>query len=280
MSRIFGKKSIVTIHGGELPLLKKFKFLRKIVVHSLNKSSLVIANSNFTKKELISLGVRNEKIIISKVPPNFLDCTSDKETLKDFRNKFTTPDTKIILFVGRLVERKGVEYAIRSLKEIKSLKIHLLIVGGGELIESLQNLTTSLGLNGKVTFFGRASNDELSLLYGISDIFVCPSITDSRGITEYLGLVIPEAMKFGLPVIASSVGGIVDTVKNEVNGLLVPPKNPKAISKAIERIIVDENLKRKIVENSKITVRDFSPKKIAQKHLEIFKSILIDESRP
>jgi len=92
--------------------------------------------------------------------------------------------------------------------------------------------------------------------------------------TEYLGLVIPEAMKAGLPVIATSVGGIVDTVKNEVNGLLVEQKNPKAISKAIERIFSDDILKKKIIENSKETVKEFYPQTIAQRHFDIFQNLI------
>jgi len=147
-------------------------------------------------------------------------------------------------------------------------------VGGGELSEKLQLLSKELSLLNKVTFFGRASDDELDQIQKISDIFVCPSIIDSRGMTEYLGLVIPEAMESGLPVIASSVGGITDTIKNEVNGLLVEQKNPKAIANAIDRILSDEELKRKIIDNSKETVKEFSPHTIAEKYCELYKNCL------
>ena len=119
---------------------------------------------------------------------------------------------------------------------METKNIHLIIVGGGELLEKLKILTKQLKLEKKITFYGRASNQELGWLHDISDVFVCPSIVDSRGITEYLGLVIAEAMESELPVIATSVGGIVDTVKNEINGLLVEQKDSKAIAKAIERI--------------------------------------------
>ena len=274
LSKIFRKKGIVTIHGGEIPLLRKFNFLRKIVIHGLNNLSIVIANSNFTKNELISLGVNEKKIIIEKVTPNFLKHSKSKESLTDFRSKFTNPDNQIILYFGRLVERKGVEYLIRALSELKIMNIHLVIVGGGELLEKLQILTKQLNLLNKVTFFGRATDKELDQLQTISNVFVCPSIVDSRGMTEYLGLVIPEAMESGLPVIASSVGGIIDTIKNEVNGLLVEQKNPKAIANAIERIISDKELTKKIIENSKETVKEFSPKVIGKKYYEIYKNCL------
>jgi len=274
ISKIFGKKFIVTIHGGEIPLLKKFNQLRKIVVHGLNNSSVVIANSNYTKNELVGIGVKEKKIIVHKVPPNFVNHSADKEFLMKFRKKFTEPDNQIILFVGRLVERKGTEFLINALSKMETNNVHLIIVGGGELLEKLKKITQQQNLGKKVTFFGRASSQELGWLHDISDVFVCPSIVDSRGITEYLGLVIPEAMESGLAVIATSVGGIVDTVKNEVNGLIIEQKNPEAVANAIERIFSDEELKNKMIENSKKTVKEFSPETIAQEYFKIFDKIV------
>ena len=87
-------------------------------------------------------------------------------------------------------------------------------------------------------------------------------------------MVIPEAMKSGLPVIGSSVGGITDVIKNEVNGLLVEEKNPKALANAIERIISDEELRKKIIENSQETVKEFSPHTIGEKYCELYKNCL------
>jgi len=274
LSKIFRKKVIVTIHGGEIPLLKKFNFLRHFVIHGLNNSSIVIANSNYTKDELMSMGVKERKIIVEKVTPNFLKHSINKKSLDDFRLKFTKPDNQIILFFGRLVERKGVEYLIRALNEMATKNVHLIIAGDGELFEKLRILTKQLQLDSKVTFFGRATDQELASLQEISDIFVCPSIVDSRGMTEYLGLVIPEAMEAGLPVITTSVGGIVDTVKNEVNGLLVEQKNPKAIANAIDKLVSDDDLKKKMIENSKETVKEFSPTVIAQSYFNIFQNLL------
>lgn len=274
MSKIFRRKFIVTIHGGEIPLLKKFKLIRRIVIFALNRAVIVCANSNYSRNEFLKMGVKENKIRKLNVPPNFVPHSSDQNILESFRSKFADPSKKIVLFCGRLVERKGVEYLIKAIAELKMNSVHLIIVGGGDLENDLQVLTKSLKLEDKVTFYGRASDEELGWLHDVSNIFVCPSIVDSKGITEYLGLVIPEAMESGLPVIASSVGGIVDIITNEVNGLLVSPKDPVAIARAIERIILDEDLTKKIVENSKVTVSEFSPKTIAQKYYDIFKKLV------
>jgi len=274
MSKIFRKPFVVTIHGGEINMLKKFKFLQKIVINSLNQSSTIVANSNFTKNKMIKLGAKEEKIKIIKVPPNFVKVETNAENIKTFKKQFTEPHSKIVLFVGRLVELKGVEYLIRSLINIKKTDVHLIIAGDGPLRNDLEKLTSSLDLENNVTFFGRADKEELGLLHSISDVLVCPSIIDSEGATEGLGLVIPEAMKSGLPVIASAVGGIIDTVKNEANGLLVEEKNPIAIANAIDRILSDDELTKKIIENSKKTVVEFSPGTIGNMYFKIFQKIL------
>jgi len=271
VSKLIKSKCVISIHGAETPLLKKSKFILKKTINALNKSHIIVVNSNYTKKEYEKMGVRIDKMIKINPVPNFVEHTYDNEFLKKFRRKFVDDDTKIILFVGRLVERKGVEYLIKSIPKIKTSQIHLIIAGGGWLIKNLQELVISLGINEKVTFFGQPTNEELGFLHDISDVFVIPSITDSMGETEGLGLVIPEAMESGLPVVATSVGGIVDIVKNEINGILVKQKDSDALAEAIDKIFSNKEFVNKLINNSKRIVDEFLPIQIAKKHLEVFK---------
>jgi len=274
LSKFFGTRCVVSIHGAETPLLKKYNFLKRITIKSLNKSSAVTVNSDFTKNNYINMGVHKEKIIKINPVPNFVKHVSDTLTLNDFEKKFTTGDSKLILYTGRLVERKGVEYLIKSLLHVKAKKIHLIIAGDGWLKNDLQKLVESLNLQKEITFFENPSQEELGKLRQISDLFVLPSIVDSMGETEGLGLVIVEAMESGLPVIATSVGGITDIVKNEVNGILINQKNPHEIASAIDRIITDTELAKRLIHNSKQTITDFEPEKIADKYSSLFKTIL------
>ena len=273
VSKFFGKKCIVTIHGSDIPLLNKFKLLKKIVINNLNKSSLIIANSDYAKNELIKMGIKSELIDKIRVPPDFVEHQNDRTILNEFKSKFTDSSSKVILFVGRLVEVKGVEYLIKAIPEMKISNIHLIIVGDGPLKDDLEQLTSSLDLDEKITFFGKANSQDLGLLHGISDVLVCPSIIYSPGSTEGLPMVIPEAMESGIPVIGSGVGGIVDVVKNEVNGLLVKEKEPKSIATALERILLDDDFKQKLVINSKETVKEFQPSTVAKKYLKIFQNL-------
>jgi len=278
ISKLTKTKYLVAIHGTDIAQLKKNSFFKKLAIHAMNNASMVIANGNFSKNELIKLGV-NEKIIqVIYGPPNYVDHTNNQELLEDFRSKFVKPNTKIILFVGRLIEVKGVEYLIRAIKELKSHEVHLIIAGEGSLRQKLQSLTNSLDLENDVTFFGHASREKLGLLYDISDISVCPSIIDSHGTVDAMPLVIPEAMESGLPVIASAVGGIVEMIKHEENGLLVRPEDPKSIASAIARILQDERLKNKIIEKSKELVKERSIENTEKKYVETITKILYDQN--
>ena len=199
LSKIFRKKSVVTIHGG-IALLNKFKFLKGFTIYCLNRSSLIITNSNYTKNKFIQLGVNKEKIIRVFVPPNFVEKPTDQQILVNFKKSFTDPSNKIILVVGRFVEYKGIEYLIKAILEIKNTKVHLIIAGFGTLLPTLKELVKTLGLEKKITIVVGPSHERLGMLHGVGDVFVLPSIIDSGGETEGLGMVILEAMKSGLPV--------------------------------------------------------------------------------
>ena len=273
VSKFFGTKSVIEIYGTELSFTRNSKMIQKILVPAMNKSSRVIANSEYTKNEFIKLGVKKEKIIKIGTPPNFVKHTADKEFLKKFRRKFADDSHKIILFVGHLIELKGAEYAIRALQHIQE-KTHLIIAGDGILMNDLKKLTKSLGLESRVTFFGMASLEGVGWLHDISDVFVCPPIIDSKGFTENLCKVIPEAMESGLPVVATNVGGVPEVVENEKTGLLVEQKDPVAIAKAVDRILSDDKLKNEMVTSSKKIVDEFSIEKLERKYIETIKSVL------
>src|SRR3990172_8688401 len=279
VSKLVCAKCVISIHGAETPLLKKSKFILKKTINSLNKSHAVIVNSDYTKNEYKKLGVKEDKMTRIYPPPNFVQHTQDKELLKKFRRKFASDNLKIVLFVGRLVERKGVEYLIKAIPKIKATQVHVIIAGGGWLMNDLKELVTSLGLDNKVSFFVPPTNETLGHLHDISDVFVVPSIVDSMGETEGLGLVIPEAMESGLPVIATAVGGIVDVVKNNENGILINQKDSGAIAEAVDKILSNKDFAGKLIQNSKKTVNEFLPSLIAKKHLKVFQEIISSSNK-
>ena len=148
-----------------------------------------------------------------------------------------------VLFVGRLVERKGVLYLIRAIRELRlPFPVVLDIVGGGPEEEKLGAMVDSLGMRDQVNMLGRVTDQRLAECYRDCDCFVLPAIIDSRGDTEGLGVVLIEALSYRKPVIASGVGGIVDIVKDGHTGLAVPEKDPQALAGAISSVLTDREL--------------------------------------
>lgn len=227
-------------YGAEIRwALYRLKMLLPFVRWAVNSCDLVVAISSHTRDEIRKLSAVPVEIVPygSSVPP-----AEEPEE--------ASPDpgrTRRVLFVGRLVERKGVEYLVRAMKEIDlPFPVRLEVVGGGPEQERLRRLVDGLGLGGRVELAGRVSAERLREYYRGCDCFVLPAIVDSRGDTEGLGVVLIEALSYRKPVVASNVGGIVDVVLHEKTGLTVPEKDPRALAQAIARVLTDTELARRL----------------------------------
>src|SRR6266567_2967760 len=142
-----------------------------------------------------------------------------------------------VLFVGRLVERKGVSHLVDAVSLLRSgVDVRLVIVGDGPERARIEARVREQGLDGRVAVRGRVSDAELQAAYAAADVFVLPAVMDRRGDTEGLGVVLLEAMNHRVPVIASAIGGITDIVEDGVSGLLVPPGDGTALAAALARL--------------------------------------------
>jgi glycosyltransferase involved in cell wall biosynthesis len=144
-----------------------------------------------------------------------------------------------LLFVGRLVERKGVHVLLDALARVEGGDVRLRVVGDGPERAALEARAERLGLGERVTFDGFVSSAALEARFAACDAFVLPAVVDAKGDTEGLGVVLLEAMTHGKPVIASAAGGIVDIVRDGRNGLLLPPGDPDALAGAVRALRED-----------------------------------------
>lgn len=139
-----------------------------------------------------------------------------------------------LLFVGRLVRRKGVDVLLRAVKMLRDdSRLHVRIVGGGPEKRALEELCADLGVDNRVTFEGVVDAARIDELFAQCDALVLPAIVTETGETEGLGVVLIEAMGYQKLVIATSAGGIVDIVTNDDTGLLAEPGNPEELAKMI-----------------------------------------------
>lgn len=160
-----------------------------------------------------------------------------------FKSLYGLNDKNIILFVGGLIPRKGINYLIAAMKYVKSDSVLLIV--GGELQghpgvkEALEQQVKKLGLK-NVVFLGRVSKDDLERAYVISDVFVLPSIS------EGLPLTLLEAMAYKKCVVATDIPGNSDVIQNGKNGILVEAGNSQELGEKIDYLLANEGLGGKI----------------------------------
>jgi glycosyltransferase involved in cell wall biosynthesis len=220
---------VATFYGADLVLVQRFKFLSGFLRWFTHRCDEVAAISSYTCKELIAL---------TDVTPRTIPYGI---ALPSAEVEWPTEPGKI-LFVGRLIPRKGVRYLVEAMAHLEDLSAHLVIVGAGPQQQELVELSQSSGIADRVTFAGRVSDEALQEHYRTCEIFVLPSIVDPTGDTEMLGMVLLEAMRYRKPVIASNVGGIPDIVQDGENGLLIPEKDPAALAAALKQLLADRQL--------------------------------------
>src|SRR5262249_28577622 len=152
-SRLTGAPMVITFHGAEILLCKKFFFVKYFLRHAIRNAAAVICNSSFTAQRVRELGV-DTKIEIIPFGTTIAERHVPKEADKPLKD---------ILFAGRLIERKGVEYLLRATPAIlERMPVHVHIVGPGPIRERLEQVAAELGIADHVTFHGMVSNEALS----------------------------------------------------------------------------------------------------------------------
>jgi glycosyltransferase involved in cell wall biosynthesis len=145
-----------------------------------------------------------------------------------------------ILFVGRLVERKGVAYLIDAVAQIPpTIPATLVIIGDGPDRPALEEQARAAASPHPIEFRGWVTPAALDEAYRSATVFALPAVVDERGDTEGLGMVLLEAMSYHVPVVTTALGGITDIVRDGENGLIVPPNDAPALANALERLVTD-----------------------------------------
>jgi colanic acid/amylovoran biosynthesis glycosyltransferase len=163
-----------------------------------------------------------------------------------------------ILFIGRLVEKKGVDDLIRALALLAAPSttppVSAVVVGEGPLTAELQAAAVSAGVD--VTFLGKRTAEEVQALLLRAKLVVVPSKTAADGDMEGLPTVLMEAMALGVPVIATRHSGITEVVEHELNGLLSPEADPVSLAENLGRALADPELRRRLGAAGRTHIRE------------------------
>lgn len=222
---------VATTHGADLFALtgQPFRWLKRFVIR---RAAALTAVSHALRDELLALGASADKL---SVQPMGVDLTA----------RFTPPvaddrrSSHDMLFVGRLVEKKGLRYLIEAMPTILDVQpaARLLIAGFGPEESALRSQVAELGLDGKIVFLGAVKQVDLPPLYRNAALFVAPFVQAASGDREGLGLVSVEAAGCGCPIVVSDLPAVRDVFGAGHDVCLVPPGDARALASACASVL-------------------------------------------
>lgn len=239
---------IISVWGSDVFSFPKRSFLHKIILEfNLKKADKILSTSHIMAKETKIYTNKDVEVIPFGV---------DIEVFKPFNVEgFFDKNDIVIGTIKTLEPQYGVEYLIKAFKILNDrypfLSLKFLIVGDGSLQEKLKKLCKDLGISDRTIFAGRVPYSEIPRYHNILTIFVALSNSESFGVS------VVEAMACGKPVVVSDIGGLPEVVENGVTGFVVPPNNPQEAANAIEKLILDENLRKEMGQNARKRVEKF-----------------------
>jgi glycosyltransferase involved in cell wall biosynthesis len=218
----------------------------------------IVVYGEHVRSYLVQQGVEKERIFVAAhaVDNSVYSGTVNVQDKARQKAKLSLEARKVVLYLGRLEEMKGLDYLLRAFARLSLDDVVLVVAGDGSLYKSLVASAHELGILTKTRFVGYVSPDEAQLYYAVADLFVLPSITVAAA-KEPWGLVVNEAMNQGLPVIATEAVGAAagGLVRSGVNGFVVPERDSAALAQAMERILTDAKFRAEMSQNARrITV--------------------------
>jgi glycosyltransferase involved in cell wall biosynthesis len=267
LAKIFRKPLVISILGGDIydPSKKwsphRHPSLQVLIGWLLRQANRIVAESNDIKEKAARYYVYSRQA--ETIPLGFVQPQYQKVTRADLG----LPEDQIILIsVGRLVKRKGYEYAIRAVSHLvkKGHWIKYLIIGEGPEERALQNLSKELKIEENIIFLGYVPEEVKYRYLSQSDIYLLPSLH------EGFGVCLLEAMYCGLPIVATNNGGQTDFLVDGKNALLVPIKNWQILAEKIDEICCDRSKRDKMSINNRKDIKKYYIQEIAAQYEKIF----------
>ena len=258
----FNVRLVTTIHGSDL-FGRDGQIMQTIRNCVLSKSDSITVNSRLTLDELLKK--RPECMDKVHIIPMGVDFDTFKKRKASYKLLKEYDNQKIILFVGRLSEQKGIQYLVESLPEVLSQipDAKVLIIGEGSYKKELLNIIHLKKVEEKVLFLGAMSKKDLVDYYNLASVCVLPAAN-----MEGQGITLIEAMICSAPVIATNEVGIKDDIQRH-RGILIRPKNSKELAKAIIKLLSCNSSKKRLsLEDIESIKKKYSYDKISENFIK------------
>ncbi len=228
----------------------------------------VIAVSREEYRHAIELGISPAKLCL--IPNGVaLDRASQARSRAELRKEWGLSEGEICVgFVGRLVPQKSPETMLRSFAALPELtRVHamLVMIGDGPLAGACRRLAAQLGVQARVIWLGE--QDAKTLMHSF-DVLALTSDAEGHPI------VVLEALARGLPIVATDVGGIAESVRPGVNGFVTPVRGVAEIAAALERLVQDAGLRERMGRASRIIAQDFSVDRMVERTLAFYDQVV------
>ena len=243
------------------------RLVKPITRYFYRHADAVIVYGDHVKRFLIAEGVDENRIFIARhsVDNTYYSRRISELEKADLRGRLgISAEKKVVLFLGRLEEVKGVRYLIEAFAQLSPKDAVLVIAGEGAQRSALETLSRARCVPGSVLFTGYVPIEASVTFYGIADVCVIPSISTPE-VKELWGLVTNEAFNQGVSVIATDAVGAVagGFVRDGVNGVVVPEKDSASIANALSRILGDDEMRGKLSSGARETVAESTHQRMA-----------------
>ena len=264
-------KTVITYHSDIVRQKSLLRFYRPLLTRVLTRADRIIAatpqmvqNSPFLRRvaghcTVIPYGQSLDRL-----------AHADPGQVAALRAQHAGP---LLLFVGKLRYYKGLNYLLEAMREVNAT---LLVVGSGPMETEWRRQAAESSWRERIVFCGEVPDESLAALYHAADVFILPSSEKS----EAYGMVMVEAMAAGKPVVCTELGtGTTYVNQDGVTGLVVPPRDPAALAAAVNRLLADEALRRRLGEAGRARARvEFAEETMVERVIDVYQALFMVKS--
>lgn len=269
MRSIYNVKLVITSHGSCLNVVASDKRYARMTKDALNAANIITVVSGDTRDKMLRM-FGKELAYKTRIIPGgvrILDFPDRKPQalLDQIRKKYKIADENVVLFTGRLISEKGVEYLVKAASRING---QVVIAGDGPQKKHMEELVKKTKLS-NVVLIGYVDHQTLLNVYYLADVFVAPAVWD-----DPMPLTVMEAMAAKLPVVVTRRGGMATAVKDGENGYFVKTRNASDIADKVNKLLSDKQLAQKMGTcGHEAVMKKFTWSEIAEKFHRLYTTL-------